>query len=408
MKNRNRGQRLLIFLGLAILIMLLIDRIYPGWFPAPATQSQETTQTGFFKAFPEAQASEMTKLASVKPLKVEPSFDIIFHPKLPEEKFMPFQDWVLDKGLDLGEELLETARRIDANKAYHPSGPEKSSAQKEMKQLDTPNLMQDAAFTMPESPPWIKYSASAGKETGKPKIVLIIDDLGLHKNLTQQFIDLKGPITLAFLPHAPSLQSMIDQARANNHEAMIHMPMEPLKASIDPGPMALMKDMSQKEIIHALEHNLAQAKGYVGINNHMGSKFTQDPQAMDSVMRILRKRGLLFVDSRTINSSVALEYARLNQVPSQTRDVFIDHYPTVDFIEKSLRIVEKKAKRKGYAIAIGHPYPQTLETLKDWMEGLDDKGFELAPVTSVIDIPETQTVEYYDRAKLINASVSAP
>lgn len=237
------------------------------------------------------------------------------------------------------------------------------------------------------SPSWVRFAAPvppSAHPNNTAKIVIIIDDLGQRRKMTHDFINLPGPLTLSFLPYASDLQNLIDLSRQQNHEAMLHVPMEPMSKTLNPGPDALKVDMSRTEIEHYLIENLSKATGYVGINNHMGSRLTQDESAMDSIMQTLHKRGLLFIDSRTINRSVALKYARLNGVPSETRDIFLDHEANDNFITSQLKNLEKLAHKNGQAIAIGHPYPQTLKALEDWLPTLKAKGIDLVPVSALI------------------------
>ncbi|MFP4097831.1 MAG: divergent polysaccharide deacetylase family protein [Alphaproteobacteria bacterium] len=223
----------------------------------------------------------------------------------------------------------------------------------------------------------------------KGKIAVIIDDMGV--SLRSRLIEiLPGPLTLSYLPYADNIPKHVDRARRNGHEIMVHIPMQPLNDTLDTGPHALNTSQSETELLDALDWGLSQFEGYVGINNHMGSRLTADQKAMDYVMAALKKRGLFFVDSRTISTSVADHSARQAGIPYAVRDIFIDHEVTPEFIAGALKKIEHKALARGYAIAIGHPHKETIEALKVWIPSLKDKGLTLVPVSALLNVPIEQ------------------
>lgn len=216
------------------------------------------------------------------------------------------------------------------------------------------------------------------------KVVIIIDDMGMGYSTSNQTIDLPAPLTLAFLPYAPNLEAMTSRAKDRGHELMIHMPMEPMNPDLDVGSIALLDDMTRVEIQENLEKAFASFDGYVGINNHMGSRLTQNEVAMHLVMNELAERGLLFVDSKTISTSVAGRIAAEHGLDYAERDIFLDHENTPEFVMNALRKVEQTAKRQGYAIAIGHPKKATIEGLRQWLPTLEAKGLTVVPVSAVV------------------------
>ena len=192
-------------------------------------------------------------------------------------------------------------------------------------------------------------------------------------------------MTLAFLPYAPQLPEITGRAKAKGHELMIHVPMEPMSATTDPGPMALRDGMSAESIRLNLSKVFQSFSGYVGINNHMGSKLTQNPDAMRVVMEELAQRDLLFVDSKTSPKSVAANMAAARGLRYAQRDVFLDHEDTPEFVAGALRKMERIAARDGLAIGIGHPKANTINALKRWIPTLKDKNLVLVPVSSVVE-----------------------
>lgn len=217
------------------------------------------------------------------------------------------------------------------------------------------------------------------------RIVIMIDDVGLNRRQSQAALDLPAPMTLAFLPYAPQLPEITGRAKAKGHELMIHVPMEPMSATTDPGPMALRDGMSAESIRLNLSKVFQSFSGYVGINNHMGSKLTQNPDAMRVVMEELAQRDLLFVDSKTSPKSVAANMAAARGLRYAQRDVFLDHEDTPEFVAGALRKMERIAARDGLAIGIGHPKANTINALKRWIPTLKDKNLVLVPVSSVVE-----------------------
>jgi polysaccharide deacetylase 2 family uncharacterized protein YibQ len=217
----------------------------------------------------------------------------------------------------------------------------------------------------------------------RPMIAVIIDDVGLVAGRSRQAADLPAGFTLAFLPYATHLQPLVDRARVNGHEIMLHLPMEGLSRA-NPGPNAMLTSLSAAEQQRRLLWNLARFKNYVGVNNHMGSKFTQDDPAMRRVLAELKQRNLFFIDSRTTNASAARQAAADMALPYAERDVFLDNDQDSTHINIQLAETESRARAHGTAIAIGHPHAATLATLVAWQKDLGRRGFDLVPVSRII------------------------
>ena len=240
-----------------------------------------------------------------------------------------------------------------------------------------------AAAEPTELPAWRRFAALS-KETGKaPIIAIVIDDLGHTERAFVRAMSLGEGITLAFLPYTERVAEFARQARENGFEILVHMPMEPTDATADPGPNALLTGLSDAELSRRLALNLSRLEGYVGINNHMGSKFSQDRRAMTLVLDELEARGLLYLDSVTIGSTVGEPIAAASRMPFASRDVFLDSVAERGFIEGQLRVVEKVARQTGHAVAIGHPYAETMEVLKRWLPDARERGFEFVPISTV-------------------------
>ncbi len=224
--------------------------------------------------------------------------------------------------------------------------------------------------------------------TGKPKIAIIIDDMGVDRKHSFAAIELDAPLTLAFLPYAPDLEGITGAAKDNEHELMIHMPMQAMTSPVSLGPIALKDGMDESQVKENMKAAFESFEGYVGVNNHMGSMVTQNPEIMDWVMESLKGRGLYFIDSKTIGSSVGAETARLNGLPTAVRDVFLDHEDTPEFVRQALRKTEEAAVRKGHAIAIGHPKEVTINGLKAWIPDVQARGFEIVYASALVERPK--------------------
>jgi uncharacterized protein len=233
-------------------------------------------------------------------------------------------------------------------------------------------------------PAWLRFAMPPPPIDGRPEIAIVLDDVGLDKKGAQRAIALPEPVTISFMAYATDLPQMAEEAHRNGHELMLHVPMEPISRSEDMGPNGLSVDLSRDEVLRRLRWDLDRFDGYVGINNHMGSRFTADTAGMSWVLEELKGRGLLFLDSRTIGNSVGIELARKFGVPHAGRDVFLDNVIEPAPIEAQLAETEEIARRHGSAIAIGHPHDVTLDVLTPWLAGLKAKGFVLVPLSTIV------------------------
>jgi len=244
-----------------------------------------------------------------------------------------------------------------------------------------------AAIAEPASPPvpaWKRYALPPAKAARAPMVVVIIDDMGVDRKRSERIAALPGPLTLSYMTYAGHVGEQAAAAGAHGHELMMHMPMQPLSASFDAGPDALTDQLPAAEVRRRVDADLARFDGYVGVNNHMGSRFTADAPGMRIVMQELKKRGLLFVDSMTTGKSAGLAMARAEGVPALARDVFLDNVEDRGAIQAQLGKLEELARRNGSAVAIGHPRDHTIEALAAWLPGLAGKGIALVPVTAVV------------------------
>ena len=235
----------------------------------------------------------------------------------------------------------------------------------------------------PDAPTWLRHAVASPLIDGRPAIAVVIDDLGLNRRGTAALNQLKAPLTLSFLPYAGALEQQAQAGRAAGHELMLHLPMEPAGHEW-PGPNALLSGLAPRDMVTRLRTQLLSFGGFVGINNHMGSLLTAERGPMTLVMAELRARGLLFLDSRTTAQSVAAHEARRAGVAHAVRDVFLDNDTDLVAIRHQLALTEQIARRRGSAVAIGHPHDATIEALRGWLPTLEQRGFVLVPISTIV------------------------
>jgi hypothetical protein len=218
-----------------------------------------------------------------------------------------------------------------------------------------------------------------------PLVAIIIDDIGYDRHIAAQLMALDVPLTFSMLPNAPFSRQILPQARAKGLEIMLHLPMEPNEyPEVDPGAGALFSHMSPDALIDQLNANLDLFSGVKGVNNHMGSRVSASPEQMRQIFSILKKRGLFYIDSRTAANTVAESSARLLQLPFAERDIFLDHEENAAFIRNQLNLLIKRAQAQGYAVAIGHPYPATVQVLQEFVPQLKAK-VSLVQASTVVE-----------------------
>ncbi len=240
------------------------------------------------------------------------------------------------------------------------------------------------AVSAAPSPAWLRNAIAVADTGDRPVIAIVIDDAGLNREGTARLNSLPAPLTISFMSYADDLARQTAKARAAGHEIFLHVPMAPQSKKEDPGPNALSPELSDGEMLKRLSWALSRVDAFVGVNNHMGSRFTQDEKAMAVVLNELKNRGLAFLDSRTTEASVASSVAKRIHIPFAARDVFLDHEINKDEIRNQLSRVEETARRRGSAIAIGHPHLATIEALRSWLPSLAERGFVLVPVSTII------------------------
>ena len=218
----------------------------------------------------------------------------------------------------------------------------------------------------------------------QPRIALIIDDIGLAFCHAKPFWELGVPMTFAILPRLPKTYNLALEIHKQGHEIMLHQPMEPAQAGFDPGPGALYVGDAVKRIAETMEENISRVPFAVGVNNHMGSRFTACQREMSEVLEVIKNKELFFLDSLTTNRSKGYRTAKKLQVTAARRDIFLDNRLEESAILSQLYKLKRIALRHGRAIGIGHPFPETARALKAFLSHNYPPDLSFVPMSRVL------------------------
>lgn len=230
--------------------------------------------------------------------------------------------------------------------------------------------------------------APQGFAQPSPRIAIIIDDLGYHLAAGHRAVALPGPVACAILPGTPRATQLAQAAWERGKEVLLHLPLQSVHRDglAEPGSVTL--DMTRQAFAMTFADAMATVPFAVGVNGHRGSLLTRHPGHMRWLMEeILQAGGLYFVDSYTTHRSVALQIATEQGVPAIKRDVFLDSDPSPEGVAMEFERLKALARERGLAVAIGHPYPETLAFLERAIPHLVEEGIDLVPLRELIDIP---------------------
>ena len=220
------------------------------------------------------------------------------------------------------------------------------------------------------------------RSNGKPMVSLVVGGLGLNAVTTRAAIErLPAEVTLSFVPYAEGLQAWIDMARAQGHEVMIELPMEPTGyPDNDPGPYTLLSSGGADDVEAKLDWLLGRATGYFGVTNYLGDRFATSDEGMGAMLAVLRQRGLAFLDDGSMRRKPGA-FARASA------DRIIDEQQSPAAIMGQLNALEAAAKTRGAAMGTGFSYPVTVEAAARWTAGLEARGLQLAPASAMTRRP---------------------
>jgi polysaccharide deacetylase 2 family uncharacterized protein YibQ len=261
-----------------------------------------------------------------------------------------------------------------------------------MDQAPDPALSEDSpAGSLPRiaedgRQPWQAYARPFDTGDNRPRIAIVIADLGLSREATEDAISkLPANVTLAFDTQSPVAGAWFNRARQGGHETLLEIPMEPFDyPRSDPGPDTLLTTLQGADNLARLLKDLRLGAGYIGVTTLSGSRFTTDPGNMTPVLDTLRKRGLMILDAHIGPHSTVMDLAHDMKVPAAVVTERIDRDLTPDAIDTTLQQLEQTARLTGHAIGIASPTPVVLDRLQVWLKDLPRRGIALAPVSAMV------------------------
>jgi len=227
--------------------------------------------------------------------------------------------------------------------------------------------------------------ASHSIAAGQPRVAIIIDDLGYQLEAGRRAIGLPGPIAFAVLPGTPRAVSLAQRAHEHGKEVLLHLPLQANADDKDDEPVGIDLDMSREAVGATFEVALNSVPHVVGVNSHRGSLLTRHPGHMQWLMEEISARdNLFFVDSYTTAASVAVQIANEAGVSAVRRDVFLDPDKSPETVARQFERMKRLARKRGFVVAIGHPYKATLELLEKELPKLSEQGIELVPISELV------------------------
>lgn len=228
--------------------------------------------------------------------------------------------------------------------------------------------------------------------SGPGKLVLIVDDLGNQYRSGVDALSLPWVTTVAIMPARPFSEKLAVMAHERGKEVIIHAPMS---NSIDfpLGALGLDRNLGYAQMMDNVRSSIASVPYAVGLSNHMGSRLTQDRQAMNWLMAELKAQGLYFFDSRTVSTTKAWEAARSARIPWSMRDYFLDHFREHDFMASQWQLAVERVLKGENITVICHPYPETLDFLEKLTltQVIQDA---LVPLSDVLNYPKETPMRF--------------
>lgn len=227
---------------------------------------------------------------------------------------------------------------------------------------------------------------SLPKVASRPKVAIVIDDLGGENQMSQEILHWNVPLTLSILPFTPYSKALAQEAHQRGKEVILHLPMEPHGyPETKPGQGVLLQEMEDEKLLRQLSKDLEAVPNIKGVSNHMGSRLMEDSGKLRVIMKELKRRGLFFLDSRTTPQTMGLEIAESIGVRATERSLFLDHSQDPEEIKRQLEKLAQLSLETGKAIGIGHPHPSTLKSLKEMIPRMKEKGIEIVPLSSLVE-----------------------
>ncbi len=238
--------------------------------------------------------------------------------------------------------------------------------------------------------PFQAYAAGGEAELAKaakmPSIAIVVEGLGVGAAKTADAImKLPSAVTLAFTPYGPDPAKLAERARAQKHELLLQIPMEPFDyPDNDPGPQTLLTTLIPEQNLDRLYWHLSRIQGYVGVANFMGARFVASDAMMQPLIQEASKRGLAYLDDGSSPRSVAAQIAEGSSLPFAKADASIDAVPTASEIDRVLSKLEGIARERGTAVGVASALPISIDRIAAWSKTLESRGIVLVPLTTVM------------------------
>jgi hypothetical protein len=236
--------------------------------------------------------------------------------------------------------------------------------------------------------PFTVYAAEANraKAAKMPVVSIVVGGLGVGAaKTTDAIMKLPAAVTLAFTPYGSDPTKLAERARAQRHEILLQIPMEPFDyPDNDPGPQTLLTTLDAEQNLDRLYWHLSRFQGYAGVANFMGARFVVADAVMQPIVREAAKRGLGYLDDGSAPRSVAASLAAGQAMPFAKADLSIDAVPTAVEIDRALANLEALAKERGIAVGVASALPISIERIGAWARTLESRGVMLVPLTTVM------------------------
>ncbi len=233
---------------------------------------------------------------------------------------------------------------------------------------------------------FVMLQPTTEKAALRPKIALVIDDLGGERLVARELLEWDLPLTFSILPFTPHAKIIAREAHRKGKEVIVHVPMEPHGyPKIRPGEGVLLREMDEAKLLGQLSKDLEAVPYVKGVSNHMGSRLMEDPERMKIIFSELKRRGLFFLDSRTTPQTVGLQVAQSVGLKAMERTLFIDHSLNEEDIKQKIEKLIQLSLSNGKAIGIGHPHSSTIRSLKEMIPKMKEKGIEVVPLSVVME-----------------------
>jgi uncharacterized protein len=218
-----------------------------------------------------------------------------------------------------------------------------------------------------------------------PRIAIVVSGLGISALGTSDALaKLPGPVTLGFAPYGADLDRLAARARDGGHEILLQVPMEPFDyPDNDPGPQTLLTSLNPNQNVDRLHWLMSRLKGYVGLANYMGGRFTSSEAALSPILGEAAKRGLIYVEDGSSPRSLASQLAGANNLAYAKADITIDAVPTTAEIDRALARLEKTARERGIAVGMANALPASIERIAIWAKTTESHGLLLVPISAV-------------------------